>query len=290
MGRNRFRILDLRKKFPICSVGSASFLFSSKAPYPYLFLGWHNKERKESAKKQHIPITFGRFGIVRETELDFTEPALLFVGSYHSSLVFPSSARRVRPWPSLVSSSRSTFFAPLPPYEFYRASHSSPLSLVPLLRKSRGLCVFRKLKSLVKLKTDDNLRGSRSKVHSECSSTEPLSSLRRLHSLLPNAGFMPSFFGSKSPKSLIAELDNETGFQRRLLQLVFVLRSSCRRRSNLVPLGIQETKRKVKFPNPSEAVSGLRRYLPANPCFLQIKEGGFRVETCQAGELFTELY
>lgn len=36
-----------------------------------------------------------------------------------------------------------------------RASHSSPLSFVPLLRKSRGLCVFRKLKSLVKLKTEE---------------------------------------------------------------------------------------------------------------------------------------
>lgn len=72
----------------------------------------------------------------------------------------PSSARRVRPLPLLVSSRFSLvadrLSSPLSRL-LIRASHSSPLSFVPLLRKSRGLCVFRKLKSLVKLKTEEFL-------------------------------------------------------------------------------------------------------------------------------------
>lgn len=44
--------LKERKKVPYLPLsergggGSASCLFSSQAPYPYLFLGWHNKERE----------------------------------------------------------------------------------------------------------------------------------------------------------------------------------------------------------------------------------------------------
>ena len=41
------------KKCPICLVEGGQ-LFSSQAPYPYLFLGWHNKER-ECQETTHTP-------------------------------------------------------------------------------------------------------------------------------------------------------------------------------------------------------------------------------------------
>lgn len=74
MGRNSFRILDLRKAksalsaFTLSDSDRGVFVFKSSSVSLPLFRDWGAKyiTKKESAKKEDIPITFGRFGIVRE--------------------------------------------------------------------------------------------------------------------------------------------------------------------------------------------------------------------------------
>lgn len=88
------------KKCPIRLVGGGQcqfFLFiSSQAPYPYLFLGWHNKERwcQERTHTHHFLKVRDRQGapIDVKTWLHWTGTTICLVGSYHSSLVCSSSA------------------------------------------------------------------------------------------------------------------------------------------------------------------------------------------------------
>lgn len=149
------------KKCPIRLVGGGQcqfFLFiSSQAPYPYLFLGWHNKERwcQERTHTHHFLKVRDRQGapIDVKTWLHWTGTTICRLLPLVPRLLVecvpcPCSSLVVF---SLVADRLSSPLSRL----LIRASHSSPLSFVPLLRKSRGLCVFRKLKSLVKLKTEE---------------------------------------------------------------------------------------------------------------------------------------
>lgn len=141
-----FRILDLRKAkvpyLPCCDRG-AGCLFSSQAPYPYLFLGWHNIEREcqETTHTSHFFKVRDRQGapIDVKTWLHWTGTTLCRLLPLVPRLLVECVPG---PCSSLVADRLSSPLSRL----LIRASHSSPLSLVPLLRKHRGLWNFRKLK------------------------------------------------------------------------------------------------------------------------------------------------
>ena len=102
--RNFLRILDLRAKSALSAGGSASCLFSSQAPYPYLFLGWHNKER-ECQETTHTPPLLEGSG---SSGSPYRRKDLTSLNRHYylsAPTTRPSSARRARPWPLLVSSS-----------------------------------------------------------------------------------------------------------------------------------------------------------------------------------------
>jgi len=93
-----------RAKSALSAGGSASCLFSSQAPYPYLFLGWHNKER-ECQETTHTPPLLEGSG---SSGSPYRRKDLTSLNRHYylsAPTTRPSSARRARPWPLLVSSS-----------------------------------------------------------------------------------------------------------------------------------------------------------------------------------------
>lgn len=111
--RKDFFRLNSGKKCPICLVVLGGSFFSSQAPYPYLFLGWHNKE-KECQERTHTPSLFEGS---ESSGSPYRRQNLTSLNRHYSlsaPTTRPSSACRARPWPLLVYSSRSSFFAPLP--------------------------------------------------------------------------------------------------------------------------------------------------------------------------------